>query len=440
MSALARYCAQQGYAVFGYDKTATLLTAGLQKEGISISFEDSIEALPEAIKKNPSETLVVYTPAIPGNNALLNYFNLNNYVVEKRAKVLGRITKSTVNLSVAGTHGKTTTSCMVATILQHSEVQFSAFLGGISSNLNSNYYYQKGITDEHYSITEADEFDRSFLQLSPNYTVITSTDADHLDIYEKEDVLEQSYIEFSELVSEKENVFSAVNNSKKILGVTYSAATSAADYYAVIKSKSGKGTHFNILNNVGQAPIENLYLNIPGLHNLENAIGAILMTSKAGIAMDAVREGLANFKGIKRRFEYIVDNKDITYIDDYAHHPSELKAIISSVRELYPAKKITAIFQPHLYSRTRDFMSGFAEELSKVDELILLPIYAARELPMEGISSEALLKLMRMQNAVCLTKDKVLPELQSRSLEVLLTLGAGDIDQLVEPIKEVYVS
>lgn len=440
MSALARYCFQQGYSVFGYDKTSTLLTAQLQKEGVSISFEDDVEALPPEIKNNPSETLVVYTPAIPDNNVLFNFFKQNNFLIEKRAKVLGRITISTINLSVAGTHGKTTTSSIVATILQHSEVQFSAFLGGISTNLKSNYYYQKGTTEEHYSVTEADEFDRSFLQLSPDYAVITSTDADHLDIYGEEDVLEQSYKDFSELVLDKKKLFSAFNNSKHIKGVSYSATSTTADYYAIVESKNGKGTHFSIKNNIGLKPINDLYLNIPGLHNLENAIGASLMTIKAGIAIDSVRKGLANFKGIKRRFEYVLENDKITYIDDYAHHPSELNAIISSVKELYPIKKITAIFQPHLYTRTRDFLAGFATELSKVDELILLPIYPARELPIEGITSEALLNQVTIKNAICLSKEEVVAELQSRELEVLLTLGAGDIDRLVEPIKEVYVN
>ncbi|MBT8326572.1 MAG: UDP-N-acetylmuramate--L-alanine ligase [Bacteroidia bacterium] len=440
MSALARYCHQQDYVVYGYDKTATTLTAQLQKEGIPISFEDEVDALPNEIKDNPSETLVVFTPAIPKDNELLNYFKGSNFILQKRAKVLGRITNSTVNLSVAGTHGKTTTSSIVATILQHSNVQFSAFLGGISTNLNSNYYYQEGKTVEHYSVTEADEFDRSFLELKPNYAIITSTDADHLDIYGKKDVLEQSYKEFSKLVTIKENLFSAASNSNLIQGISYSATNTKADYYADVESKNGKGTRFSIQNNIGLESINDLYLNIPGLHNLENAVGATLMTLQAGLPIDSIRKGLANFKGIKRRFEYVLDNKNVTYIDDYAHHPSELNAIISSVKELYPNRKITAIFQPHLYTRTRDFLEGFAEELTKVNELILLPIYPARELPIEGVTSEVLLEKIKMQNAICIDKNVVVKELKERDLDVLLTLGAGDIDQLVEMIKEAYVN
>lgn len=439
MSALARYFQNADYVVSGYDKTPTVLTGKLESEGIVISFkDDSTEVLSE-ILANKEKTLVVYTPAIPKNNKILNYFLKHGFTLKKRAEVLGIVTAQTENLSVAGTHGKTTTSCIVATILQHSDKQFSAFLGGISTNLASNYYYQNG-DSAHLSVTEADEFDRSFLHLKPDYAIITSTDADHLDIYGKKEEIEQSYKDFSQLVAKSQNVFSAYNNSKVIEGVTYSAINDKADYYAVVKSKSGKGTHFSIQNNRKEDSVEDLYLNIPGQHNLENAVGATLMTLKAGVSLSSVREGLANFKGIKRRFEYVLDNSQIIYIDDYAHHPSELKAIISSVRELYPNKKITAVFQPHLFSRTQDFMNDFALELSSVDELLLMPIYPARELAIKGVTSEAILERVTLGKAHCVAKEHVLEELKSRDLEILLTLGAGDIDRLVQPIKEYYGS
>ena len=437
MSALARYFHNATYVVRGYDKTPSPLTNTLEKEGIGVSFVDAVSEIPDEILGNKENALVVYTPAIPKDNKILNYFRDNSYSLKKRAEVLGIVTVQTENLSVAGTHGKTTTSCIVATILQYSEKQFSAFLGGISTNLGSNYFYQNG-SSEHLSITEADEFDRSFLHLKPNYAVVTSTDADHLDIYGKKEELERSYRDFCDLLEEDDNLFSAYGNSISLGGVTYSSTDKNADYHAIIKNQSGKGTHFSISNNLGKESINDLYLNIPGMHNLENAIGATLMTLKAGVLLDAVRNGLANFKGIKRRFEYVIENENIIYIDDYAHHPSELRAIISSVRELYPDKNITAVFQPHLFSRTQDFLADFALELSKLDDLLLVPIYAAREQPIAGVTSESLLKKITLSSAICLDKQEVLDELKKRNLEVLLTLGAGDVDRLVLPIKEQY--
>ncbi len=437
MSALARYFNNASFTVSGYDKTPSPLTYTLIDEGLKISFIDDVDSIPRSILENKAESFVVYTPAIPRDNKIFNFFKEQGFVLKKRAEVLGMVTAQTVNLSVAGTHGKTTTSCIVATILQRSNMHFSAFLGGISTNLASNYYHQSA-PSEHLSVTEADEFDRSFLQLKPQYAVITSTDADHLDIYGKQEELEKSYQEFASLVLDKKNVFVAYASRHLINGVTYSASNTNADYYAVVKSRSGKGTHFSIYNNVGEAPIEDLYLNIPGLHNLENAIGAALMTRQAGVALESILAGLANFKGIKRRFEYILTTEKVIYIDDYAHHPSELRAIISSVRELYPNKKITAIFQPHLFSRTQDFMAEFAYELSQVDELLLVPIYPARELPIAGVTSEAVLAMVDLSNAQCVAKEEVIDTLKNRQVEVLLTLGAGDIDRLVLPLQEYY--
>ncbi|MEY2923674.1 MAG: hypothetical protein RLZZ337_214 [Bacteroidota bacterium] len=437
MSALARYFNQQKLVVCGYDKTPSPLTNTLEKEGIAITFTDEISEVPTDFIAQKKDVLVVYTPAIPQGNQLFNFFQDEGYDIKKRSAVLGMVTAQTTNLSVAGTHGKTTTSSLLATLFKYSDKQFSAFLGGISTNLGSNYFYQNG-AGAHFSVTEADEFDRSFLQLKPDYAIITSTDADHLDIYGVKDDLEKSYFDFASLVPNNQNVFAALGKTKHISGISYSASNSNADFYAKIIRQDGKGTSFTILNNLGEEPLENLYLNIPGLHNLENAIGATLIARKAGLDMDAIRRGLAEFAGIKRRFEYIVEKENVVVIDDYAHHPSELNAIFSSVRDLYPNKKITAIFQPHLFTRTRDFLDDFALELTKVDELILLPIYPARELPIEGVTSEAILQRMTNTQARCVNKEDVLNELATSNIEVLLILGAGDIDRLVLPIKELY--
>lgn len=437
MSAIARYFNNAKYEVHGYDKTPSPLTTTLESEGIEVSFTDEVTSIPANILEHKAETLVVYTPAIPHDNQVFNYFKGQGFILKKRAEVLGIITAQTINLSVAGTHGKTTTSCIVATILQHSSKQFSAFLGGISTNLASNYYHQSA-SGEHFSVTEADEFDRSFLHLKPQYAVITSTDADHLDIYGRKEELELSYKEFASLVLDPQKLFVAYTSKQVISGVTYSASDTNADYCAVISSKSGKGTYFSIHNNLGETVLADLYLNIPGLHNLENAVGATLMTYNAGVSLHDIKKGLANFKGIKRRFEYVLDSEKVIYIDDYAHHPSELRAIISSVRELYPNRKITAVFQPHLFSRTRDFMAEFGHELSQVDELLLLPIYPAREQPMPGVTSEAIMNFVSLSNAECVAKEAVLDTLMHREVQVLLTLGAGDIDRLVLPLKEYY--
>lgn len=437
MSALARYFHSSGYNVSGYDRTSSAITDQLIHEGIQVFFEDKLSSVKDEFIQNPIQTIVIYTPAITDHNQLMNYFKDQNYKIYKRSEMLGEVTRNTINLSVAGTHGKTTTSSIIASIFQQSKFSFSAFLGGISANLNSNYFRQD-IGGDDYSITEADEFDRSFLYLKPTYSVITSTDADHLDIYGSKEDLEQSYIEYSKLISNTSHLFYAKNKAENIRGVSYSVNAQKADFYTSVRVQNSAGTHFDICNHLGEIYIHDLFISLPGIHNLENALGAALMCRKAGIGLDAIRKGLKDFKGIKRRFEYVIDRDDLLYIDDYAHHPSELKAIISSVRSLYPKRKITAIFQPHLYTRTQDFMSDFAVELSRVDHLILLPIYPARELPIEGVTSEALLQKIDHDDAMCIRQNQVINDLRSRDLDILLTLGAGDIDQLVEPIYENY--
>jgi UDP-N-acetylmuramate--alanine ligase len=435
MSALARYFNQQGVAIAGYDKTPSPLTDKLQEEGIEILFEDDENRIPSAYK-NKENTLVCITPAIPLNAKIYHFFKQQGFEIKKRAEILGIVTRSTINLSVAGTHGKTTTSCIVASILQHSSLQFSAFLGGISANLASNYYYQEA-EGEHFSISEADEFDRSFLHLNPQYAVITSTDADHLDIYGKKETIEATYQQFAGLV--KSNVFYALHKCKINAGVSYSATHKDAVFTADNVVVKPQGTEFDFVHN-GKTIIEKLYLNIPGVYNLENAIGASAMCLAAGVDKDAIRQGLAQFKGIKRRFEFIVRNEEAVYIDDYAHHPSELEALIESVKALYPTKKITAVFQPHLFSRTQDFLDGFADVLSQIDNPILIPIYPARELPIEGVTSEAILQKMTNDKAIHLEKEEVVDHIKSTRPEVLLTLGAGDIDRLVQPLRNALLN
>jgi UDP-N-acetylmuramate--alanine ligase len=438
MSALARYFHSQDYNVAGYDKTSSPLTRQLEDEGIQINFLDQVDKIGSDFTTYPDAVMVVYTPAIPLDNQILNYFSVQNYTLVKRAEMLGTITRQTTSLCVAGTHGKTTTSCIVASILQQSDLQFSAFLGGISTNLASNYYYQQGTTKEHYSVAEADEFDRSFLHLRPSFSVITSTDADHLDIYGAATAIEESYVEYSELIESEENRFYAKGKAKGIRGISYSVTDTSADFFAKVHKVSLQETGFSIKGKDNQTLIGNLTWDTPGEHNLENAVGAALMTLKAGVTEEAVRAGLANFKGIKRRFEFIIEQEKFVYIDDYAHHPSELRALISSVKKLYPNKKITAIFQPHLFSRTQDFMDEFARELEQVNDLILLPIYPARELPIEGVTSERLLSKVNLKNRICLSRDEVIGKLQHKRVEVLLTLGAGDIDRLVPQLKEYF--
>lgn len=435
MSALARYFNSKGEQVFGYDKTATTLTNTLEDEGMQITFNDEVESLPPEILENIEETLVVYTPAIPKDSVLLNFFMDKNYHLFKRSKVLGMVTEDSLNLSIAGTHGKTTTSCMLASIFKASDLRFYAFLGGISADLGSNFYHQTG-DGSLFTITEADEYDRSFLNLHPTYAAITSTDSDHLDIYGDANSVEQSFREFASLIIDNSCLIAAKGKTTGIDCDSYSSVDSQANYVANITQSTSKGSSFEIVYE-GQVLLDQIYLNIPGLHNVENAMAAALLSLKAGVGKKAIRAGLAEFKGIKRRFEYIIDKEDLVYVDDYAHHPSELDAIIHSVRELYPSKKITGVFQPHLYSRTRDFADGFATSLSQLDEVILIPIYPARELPIEGVSSEMIAEKVTVPCKV-VAKEQLVDLLDLKTTEVLLTLGAGDIDQLVEKIKQKY--
>lgn len=443
MSALARFFNAGGKKIAGYDKTPTFLTDEMLKENINIHFEDDIKLIPAAFT-NPelkSNTLIIYTPAIPVEHDELNWFIDRGYTVVKRSEVLGLITKQSYTIAVAGTHGKTTTSSIIAHLLKQGGVDCNAFLGGIAKNYNSNLILGNSWNNKSKPVVvvEADEFDRSFLTLFPDIAVITSMDADHLDIYQDKSNLEDSYREFASqvkhngLVIHKSGLDLRVSNKSNY---TYSITTSADFKGENILIKNNKYT-FDFTYK--EKKFEGLTLGLPGRHNVENAVAAIAVALRMDITAEKFTEALSTYEGVKRRFEFHIRSPKITFIDDYAHHPEELRAAISSVKELYPNKKITGIFQPHLYTRTRDFSDAFAESLSLLDELILLDIYPAREQPIYGVSSNLILEKVTNIHKVLSSKEKLLQELMSRNTEVLLTLGAGDIDQLVEPIKELLI-
>lgn len=435
MSALARYYNHIGKAVYGYDKTPSAITQSLADEGVNITFNDDTDWFNNLTKGiSQDKVLVIYTPAIPINLQLKKHTDSEGYTVVKRSVALGEVTKHTKNLSIAGTHGKTTTSCLLAHILKSSKVPSVAFLGGISSNFNSNYNNDLTSDSEAISITEADEFDRSFLQLHPYLAAITSMDADHLDIYGNEDELVSSFKAFAKQVLPGGTLF--VHHSLQHHFPDQDIVTYGINYGQV----SAQHVHIADGNYVfdlywNNQVFKNLTLGIAGKHNVENAVVASAIALELGISEDQLRTALISFTGVKRRFEYIVKS-DVVYIDDYAHHPTELKATISSARQLYPTKKITGIFQPHLYSRTRDFVDGFAESLSLLDDVWLMDIYPARELPIPGITSEIILDKISSPKRL-VTPKEILDNIKENCPEVLLTLGAGDIDRLVTPIKQV---
>ena len=430
MSALARYFRSIGIKVSGYDKTPTVLTNKLKDEGIDIHFEDDISL----IDKNAE--LVVYTPAVPKDHKEYNYLLENNYTVLKRSDVLGMITKETFSICVAGTHGKTTTSAMIAHILRHSGYGCNAFLGGIASNYSTNFWS----SEKNVSVAEADEYDRSFLKLFPDIAVITAMDADHLDIYGTAEKLQDAFIEFANQVKPGGlliSKFGLVRNDefKATNKISYSMHDNNANAYGENIQLNNGSYLFDIV--IEKEKIENIELNMGGMHNIENAVAAITVAKNIGITKEKIKAAVADFKGVKRRFEYIIKTDDLVMIDDYAHHPEELRALITGAKELFPGKKCTVIFQPHLFSRTKDFADGFAEVLSLADETILLPIYPAREKPVEGVNSEMVLNKMTNSKKQVLSKEDLLNWIKNNKQELLITAGAGDIDTLVEPIKNI---
>ena len=434
MSALARHFNAQGKKVLGYDKTETKLTKELVAEGIFVHYDDSVAAIPSIVLEQKDNVVVVYTPAIPATHAGKNYLVEQGFVLYKRSEVLGELTKLLYNVSVSGTHGKTTISSMVAHLFKTAELSFSAFLGGVSKNLASNYLGNK---DAEICVVEADEYDRSFLRLYPDILVVSSVDADHLDIYGTGDKVVESFQLFTKNLKEKGILIanSKVARNFDIPLLTYSLEDSTADYYAK-KIRVENGAYCFDLMAKGKL-IEGAQLGLPGLHNIENCIAASAVAFEMGVTPQMIVKGLQTYQGVDRRFEIVVKNDKYVYIDDYAHHPEELKRCISSLRHFFPGKKITGCFQPHLFSRTRDFADGFAESLSMLDELILLEIYPARELPMEGINSKFLIDKVSISNKKLCSKEEMLKEIEKRDIEVLVTVGAGDIGAMVNDVKKI---
>ena len=427
MSGLARYFQKRGCFVSGYDRTQTELTNALENEGIDITYSDNIEEIPVELHENNPSALIIFTPAIPKNSVILNFFIAKGFKLLKRSQVLGLISKEMFTVAVAGTHGKTTTSTMVAHILKHSGFDCTAFLGGIASNYDTNVLFGKN----NVMVVEADEYDRSFLTLHPDIAIITSMDADHLDIYGDDASVKESFKLFASQLKKGGTLI-----HKKGLdlanGLTYSASQKA-DVSAENVSIQNGTFFFDFVS--AEAEIKEIELGLPGLHNVENSVAAIQAALLLGIKPEKIKDALKDFTGIKRRFEFIVKTPENIFIDDYAHHPEELRACITAVKSLYPDRKLTVIFQPHLFSRTRDFAAGFAEVLSKADELILLDIYPARELPIEGVSSAIILDKVTAPSSKIYEKHEALAFVSKHKPALLLTVGAGDIDTLVQPLK-----
>ncbi len=429
MSGLARYFNHLGCAVFGYDKTPTPLTSELQQEGIGITFEDNEDNIPAQFRQPDAATLIIYTPAVPKDSAILSFFAGRGFELFKRSQVLGIISRHNFTIAVAGTHGKTTTSCLIAHLLKSSGIDCSAFLGGIAVNYQSNVLYGSS----NVMVVEADEYDRSFLTLHPDIAIVTSMDADHLDIYGSHEQLTESFRLFA----------SQLKTGGKLIvkyglllsgGYTYAADHKSAQA-SVQNIRIENGDFYFDFEN-GDITITNIRLGIPGLHNVENAVAAIQAALYMQVSGELIKTALASFAGVKRRFEYIVKTPEHIFIDDYAHHPAELRACIGSVKKLYPERRLSVIFQPHLYTRTRDFAGEFAQALDMADELLLMDIYPARELPIDGITADTILRQMQLQNKQVLGRQQIIDRILHEKPQLLLTAGAGDIDQMVQPLKK----
>ncbi|NLR56650.1 UDP-N-acetylmuramate--L-alanine ligase [Chitinophaga polysaccharea] len=429
MSAIARFFNEKGVQVSGYDRTATALTRQLEAEGMQIHYTDDINLA------DKQANLVVYTPAIPAAHTELQWFREHGYEVVKRSDVLQEITRSLFAITVAGTHGKTTVSTMIAHLLTDSGYGCNAFLGGISVNYDKNFWS----SSKQVAVIEADEYDRSFLKLSPDIAVLTAMDADHLDIYGTPAAMEDAFIQYTHNIKPNGTLIARfglhrnneLNATNKLL---YSLQNDVANAYAANIRMHNGGYEFDVMQSDWM--IDNISLHIGGMHNVENAVAAITVAHLLGIDAGKIRAAMASFKGIKRRFEYVVKTAEQVYIDDYAHHPEELRALISSAKALFPGKKCTVIFQPHLFTRTRDLADGFAESLSLADEVILLPIYPARELPIEGVTSEMIASKITVPVKI-LPKESVAEYVEKHPSPLLITAGAGDIDQLKEPIARI---
>ncbi|MFV9551911.1 UDP-N-acetylmuramate--L-alanine ligase [Algibacter sp. PT7-4] len=428
MSSLARYFHANNKQVAGYDKTQTDITNGLVALGINVHYTDSDTVINSAFK-NVEETLIVYTPAIPKHHKQLNYFKNNGFNVLKRSQVLGLITENTFCLAVAGTHGKTTTTSILGHLMHECSVPLTAFLGGISENYNSNLI----LNGAEVSVVEADEFDRSFLTLSPNFACITSMDADHLDIYGDASELVKSFKDFSKKIKPNGKLF--IKNGLPLNGITYGIEDDSDYNIQNIKIENGAYV-FDV--KTPKTIIKNIQFNLPGRHNLSNALIALAMAVEYGCPHQQLAKALASYKGVKRRFTYHIKTDNFVFIDDYAHHPEEINAVHQAVREMYPNKKVLAVFQPHLYSRTQDFATQFAESLAQFDEVLLLDIYPARELPIPGVTSSWLLDKIDNKSKQLINKNQLLSKIHQSSAQVILTIGAGDIGEEVKRIKKEF--
>jgi UDP-N-acetylmuramate--alanine ligase len=451
MSALARYFHAQGVQVRGYDKTPTALTDALQAEGIAVQFDDTLDSLPAFVHEHPTATLFVYTPAIPAEHPQLQYLKQGDFQLYKRSEVLGLISRHACCIAVAGTHGKTTTSSLIACLLDACGINFTAFLGGISANFNNNYIHKTNgrdlFPDRPVVVLEADEFDRSFHRLNPDYAIITAIDPDHLDIYETKEAFTEAFVTFSSKIKPGGSLIvqQSLQQSwpEHVEVIRYGLNTSGQHPDCTASPTNIQAGHFyfDYSGSYRNQTLteQNLYCGLPGFHNIENATAALaLVLNILKLEPADVRKGLQLFAGVKRRFEYLVRQPDHTVIDDYAHHPEELRAILQSVRALYPTSKLTAIFQPHLFTRTRDFAEGFAQTLATADELILMDIYPARELPIPGIDSTWLLAQINHKDKKLMNHEAILDYVRNTKPELLLLLGAGDIDRLASPVKAIY--
>jgi len=433
MSALARYFNTQGVYVSGYDKTPTPLTADLEAEGIKIHFEDDLQQI------DKTATVIVYTPAIPAAHAELNYYRDNGYNVVKRSDVLNWITENAFTIGIAGTHGKTTTTSMTAHILRHTGYGCNAFLGGIASNYDTNFWSD----ERNVVVVEADEYDRSFLKLSPNIAVITAVDPDHLDIYGTAEEVLKAFGQYADKIKEGGILIQKLGTTVQTSSANKTIWTYAYDKdeasYHTSNLKVVDGSYiFDLVHPAGI--IKEVVLNMGGLHNVENATAAIAIALSLSIDTEKIKEAVAAFKGVKRRFEYKIKTPNKVLIDDYAHHPEELNALISGVRSIYPGEKMVLIFQPHLYSRTQDQCEGFVSTLDKADEVILLPIYPARELPIEGVTSDMLLDKMKLTNKKVMTKEALFEWAASTKDKLIVMAGAGDIDACITKVKDIITN
>jgi UDP-N-acetylmuramate--alanine ligase len=426
MSALAKYFKMLKKNVAGYDKTETPLTREISELGIEIHYEDDLSEIPE-LYKNPGDTLVVFTPAIPSDHKEYNYFTSGGFEIKKRSEVLGIITRNTFCFAVAGTHGKTTTSSILAHLLRDTGTPITAFLGGISEDFNSNFWFE----GSDYSVVEADEYDRSFLQLSPDIACITSMDADHLDIYGDSKELRKSFGQFVEKLKPNGKLF--IRNGLPLNGITYGIEDNSD--YCIRNLKITHGAYIFDLE-TPDTTLKGVKFNKPGKHNLLNGLVAFAMAIQVGTPPDLLAKALETFKGVQRRFSYRIKNVNLVFIDDYAHHPTEINAVYEAISEMHQNKKVLAVFQPHLFSRTRDFADEFALSLSKFDSVLLLDIYPAREKPIEGVTSEWLMGKIKNQNKKLVQKADLITEIKKQEPEVLVTMGAGDIGLEISRIEK----